>query len=105
MLVDCVPDTDLSHSWAATTGRPSTLPGPYFRQCRALLDFELATLRDTMLYAEITLYSIIEEKLSRESFLESDGACEELTGWKQKWSHLLGWSMRSLYKFGESRLT
>ncbi|EKG19973.1 hypothetical protein MPH_02703 [Macrophomina phaseolina MS6] len=75
--------------WAATTGRPSTLPGPYFRQCRVLLDFELATLRDTMLYAEITLYSIIEEKLSRESFLESDGACEELTGWKQKWSHLL----------------
>nr|XP_036583460.1 C6 zinc finger domain protein [Colletotrichum truncatum]KAF6792503.1 C6 zinc finger domain protein [Colletotrichum truncatum] len=74
--------------WAATTGRPATVPSDYLAQCKLLLNFEEVTMRDAMMYAEITLYLILQDKLSQRSYLGADGECEELAAWKLRWNYL-----------------
>ncbi|KAH8665429.1 hypothetical protein BGZ61DRAFT_462270 [Ilyonectria robusta] len=75
--------------WSATTGRPSILPPSYLRQCRILLNFEQATMRDGMLFAEIALYSMLEQRCSRKSYMKLDGSHGGFEEWRQKWSYLL----------------
>ncbi|KAH9236040.1 hypothetical protein K456DRAFT_34677 [Colletotrichum gloeosporioides 23] len=74
--------------WAATTGRPATVPSAYLAQCKLLLNFEEVTMRDAMMYAEITLYLILQDKFSQRSYLGADGECEELATWKLRWNYL-----------------
>ncbi|WYZ42880.1 hypothetical protein EsH8_VI_000579 [Colletotrichum jinshuiense] len=74
--------------WAATTSRPATVPAAYLQQCKLLLKFEEVTMRDAMVYAEIVLYLILQDKFSQRSYLGSDGACEELSAWKSRWNYL-----------------
>ncbi|KAF4832252.1 Transcriptional activator of proteases prtT [Colletotrichum siamense] len=74
--------------WAATTGRPATVPSAYLAQCKLLLNFEEVTMRDAMMYAEITLYLILQDKFSQRSYLGADGECEELAAWKLRWNYL-----------------
>jgi hypothetical protein len=76
-------------SWSATTGRPSVLHIPYINQCNILLSFYQASMQDGMLVAEILLYSVLHQKLSRRSYLDIHGECEEFKAWKQKWNHLM----------------
>ncbi|RBR17606.1 uncharacterized protein FIESC28_06430 [Fusarium coffeatum] len=75
--------------WSATTGRPSILPGSYFSQCRNLLNFEQATMRDAMLIAEVSLYCTLQKSVCGKPDFASDGSCEHFTTWKQKWGYLL----------------
>ncbi|KAK1838926.1 C6 zinc finger domain protein [Colletotrichum chrysophilum] len=77
-----------SPDWAATTGRPATVPSAYLAQCKLLLNFEEVTMRDAMMYAEITLYLILQDKFSQRSYLGADGECEELAAWKLRWNYL-----------------
>ncbi|KZL67658.1 C6 zinc finger domain protein [Colletotrichum tofieldiae] len=74
--------------WAATTSRPATVPAAYLGQCKLLLNFEEVTMRDAMVYAEITLYLILQDKFSQRLYLGSDGTCEELSAWKTRWNYL-----------------
>ncbi|KAL6923769.1 hypothetical protein FSHL1_001018 [Fusarium sambucinum] len=75
--------------WSATTGRPSILPGSYLSHCRNLLNFEQATIRDAMLFAEVSLYCTLQQDVCGEPDFASDGSCEKFTPWKQKWGYLL----------------
>ncbi|KAF6839944.1 C6 zinc finger domain protein [Colletotrichum plurivorum] len=75
--------------WAATTGRPATVPPDYLQQCKLLLNFEEVTMRDAMVYAEINLYLVLQDKFSQRSYLGSDGECEELAAWKSRWNYLI----------------
>ncbi|OBS19236.1 hypothetical protein FPOA_10960 [Fusarium poae] len=75
--------------WSATTGRPSILPGSYLSQCRNLLNFEQATIRDAMLFAEVSLYCTLQQNVCGRYDFASDGSCEMFTPWKQKWGYLL----------------
>ncbi|KAJ0327871.1 hypothetical protein COL5a_005457 [Colletotrichum fioriniae] len=74
--------------WAATTSRPATVPAAYLLQCKLLLNFEKPTMLDAMVYAEIMLYMILQDKFAQRSYLGSDGACEELSAWKTRWNYL-----------------
>ncbi|KAK2038954.1 hypothetical protein LZ31DRAFT_106838 [Colletotrichum somersetense] len=74
--------------WAATTSRPATVPAAYLRQCKLLLDFEEVTMRDAMVYAEIMLYLILQDKFSQRLYLGSDGTCVELSAWRTRWNYL-----------------
>ncbi|TDZ21889.1 Transcriptional activator of proteases prtT [Colletotrichum orbiculare MAFF 240422] len=74
--------------WAATTGRPATVPSAYLQQCKLLLNFEEVTMRDAMVYAEIGLYLILQDKLSQRLYLAHDGECEEIAAWKARWNYL-----------------
>ncbi|OHF01010.1 hypothetical protein CORC01_03577 [Colletotrichum orchidophilum] len=74
--------------WAATTSRPATVPAAYLQQCKLLLNFEEVTMRDAMVYAEIMLYLILQDKFAQRSYLRSNGACEELSAWKARWNYL-----------------
>ncbi|KAJ3539247.1 hypothetical protein NM208_g5566 [Fusarium decemcellulare] len=75
--------------WSATTGRPSILPASYLHQCKCLLGFEQATMRDAMVFAEIELYVALQRNSYDKLETTKEGICASLTGWKQKWSHLL----------------
>lgn len=86
--------------WSATTGRPSVLHTPYINQCNILLSFYQASMQDGMLVAEILLYSILHQKLTRRSYLDSGGECEEFKTWKQKWNHLMALSTGSMLRIG-----
>ncbi|KAI1267903.1 hypothetical protein F5Y18DRAFT_442302 [Xylariaceae sp. FL1019] len=86
--------------WAATTGRPSVIPKMYLNQCQILLSFYQATMKDQMLVAEILLYSILHEKLSRQSYPQDGCECEEFLAWKQRWNHLLALPTSSMLKIG-----
>ncbi|KAM5354058.1 hypothetical protein ACJ41O_000708 [Fusarium nematophilum] len=86
--------------WAATTGRPSVLPGSYLRQCRALLCFDQATMRDGMLYAEICLFTILHDLSSQESAIGHDGTCDEISEWRQEWNHLFELPTSTVLKLG-----
>ncbi|KAI0129693.1 hypothetical protein BJ170DRAFT_284705 [Xylariales sp. AK1849] len=86
--------------WAATTGRPSVLHIPYINQCNILLSFYQASMQDGMLVAEILLYSVLHQKLTRRSYLDTSGECEEFKGWKQKWNHLMSLSTASMLRIG-----
>ncbi|TDZ65931.1 hypothetical protein CTRI78_v003435 [Colletotrichum trifolii] len=79
---------DLVIDWAATTGRPATVPSAYLQQCKLLLNFEEVTMRDAMVYAEIGLYLILQDKLSQRLYLAHDGECEEIAAWKARWNYL-----------------
>lgn len=46
-------------------------------------------MQDGMLVAEILLYSVLHQKLSRRSYLDTNGECDEFKAWKQKWNHLM----------------
>ncbi|KAK2000779.1 hypothetical protein LX36DRAFT_399844 [Colletotrichum falcatum] len=74
--------------WAATTSRPATVPAAYLRQCKLLLDFDEVTMRDAMVYAEIMLYMILQDKFSQRLYLGSDGTCVELSAWRTRWNYL-----------------
>ncbi|KAK1638290.1 hypothetical protein BDP81DRAFT_316379 [Colletotrichum phormii] len=74
--------------WAATTSRPATVPAAYLQQCKLLLNFEKPTMLDAMVYAEIMLYMILQDKFAQRSYLRCDGACEELSAWKARWNYL-----------------
>ncbi|KAK1723951.1 uncharacterized protein BDZ83DRAFT_753072 [Colletotrichum acutatum] len=74
--------------WAATTSRPATVPTAYLLQCKLLLNFEKPTMLDAMVYAEIMLYMILQDKFAQRSYLGSDGTCEELSTWKTRWNYL-----------------
>ncbi|KAK6206608.1 hypothetical protein LQW54_007560 [Pestalotiopsis sp. IQ-011] len=86
--------------WSATTGRPSVLHVPYINQCNILLSFYQASMQDGMLVAEILLYSILHQKLSRRSYLDANGECEDFRVWKQKWNHLMSLSTASMLRIG-----
>ncbi|KAF3011369.1 hypothetical protein E8E14_008590 [Neopestalotiopsis sp. 37M] len=86
--------------WSATTGRPSVLHVPYINQCNILLSFYQASMQDGMLVAEILLYSVLHQKLSRRSYLDSNGECEDFRAWKQKWNHLMSLSTASMLRIG-----
>lgn len=45
---------------------------------------------DAMVYAEIMLYMILQDKFAQRSYLGSDGTCEELLAWKTRWNYLFG---------------
>ncbi|KAM0476304.1 hypothetical protein ACHAP7_006999 [Fusarium lateritium] len=75
--------------WSATTGRPSILPGSYLSQCRNLLNFEQTTMRDAMLFAEVSLYCTLQQDTCGIPSFASDGDCEKFAPWKQKWGYLL----------------
>ncbi|KXH38306.1 hypothetical protein CNYM01_09116 [Colletotrichum nymphaeae SA-01] len=77
--------------WAATTSRPATVPAAYLLQCKLLLNFEKPTMLDAMVYAEIMLYMILQDKFAQRSYLGSDGTCEELSAWKTRWNYLFAW--------------
>lgn len=47
-------------------------------------------MRDAMVYAEINLYLVLQDKFSQRSYLGGDGACEELAAWKSRWNYLIG---------------
>lgn len=47
-------------------------------------------MQDGMLVAEIMLYSILHQKLLKESYPSDGRECEEFRTWKQRWNHLLG---------------
>ncbi|KAK1597973.1 uncharacterized protein LY79DRAFT_599281 [Colletotrichum navitas] len=81
--------------WAATTGRPATVPPAYLRQCKLLLDFEEVTIRDAMVYAEIMLYLVLQDKFSQGLYLGSDGTCAELSAWRTRWNSLFELSASS----------
>lgn len=66
------------------------MPSAYLAQCKLLLNFEEVTMRDAMMYAEITLYLILQDKFSQRSYLGADGECEELAAWKLRWNYLFG---------------
>lgn len=51
---------------------------------------------DAMVYAEIMLYMILQDKFAQRSYLGSDGACEELSAWKTRWNYLFGKSRTQL---------
>ncbi|KAJ0166687.1 Transcriptional activator of proteases prtT [Colletotrichum tanaceti] len=74
--------------WAATTSRPATVPAAYLQQCKLLLNFEEVTMRDAMVYAEIMLYLLLQDKFSQRLSLSGDGTCEELSAWKTRWNYL-----------------
>ncbi|TIC93732.1 Transcriptional activator of proteases prtT [Colletotrichum higginsianum] len=74
--------------WAATTSRPATVPAAYLQQCKLLLNFEEVTMRDAMVYAEIMLYLLLQDKFSQRLYLSGDGTCEELSAWKTRWNYL-----------------
>ncbi|KAF9870046.1 hypothetical protein CkaCkLH20_12526 [Colletotrichum karsti] len=93
---------DLLADWAATTGRPATVPPAYLTQCKLLLNFEEVTMRDAMLYAEITLYLILHDKFSQRSYLGADGDCEELTAWRSRWSYLFDLPAASTLRISHS---
>ncbi|KAI5856670.1 hypothetical protein GGS23DRAFT_607980 [Durotheca rogersii] len=86
--------------WAATTGRPSIIPTPYVNQCNILLSFYQATMQDGMLVAEISLYSVLHQKLAQQSALGDGDECEEFLLWKEKWKHLLGLGTSSMLRIG-----
>ncbi|KDN64875.1 hypothetical protein CSUB01_02365 [Colletotrichum sublineola] len=79
---------DVNGGWAATTSRPATVPAAYLRQCKLLLNFEEVTMRDAMVYAEIMLYMILQDKFSQRLYLGSDGECVELSAWRTRWNYL-----------------
>ncbi|KAH6644938.1 hypothetical protein BKA67DRAFT_125189 [Truncatella angustata] len=86
--------------WSATTGRPSVLHVPYINQCNILLSFYQASMQDGMLVAEILLYSVLHQKLSRRSYLDTNGECDDFKVWKQKWNHLMSLSTASMLRIG-----
>ncbi|KAI3330698.1 hypothetical protein F4824DRAFT_327322 [Ustulina deusta] len=86
--------------WAATTGRPSIIPKIYINQCNVLLSFYRATMQDGMLVAEIMLYSILHQKLLKESYPSDGRECEEFRTWKQRWNHLLALPTSSMLRIG-----
>lgn len=65
------------------------MPPSYLRQCRILLNFEQATMREGMLFAEIALYSMLEQTCSRKSYMKLDGSHGGFEEWRNKWSYLL----------------
>ncbi|KAI0204456.1 hypothetical protein F4808DRAFT_343049 [Astrocystis sublimbata] len=87
--------------WAATTGRPSTIPkGSHINQCNVLLSFYQATMQDGMLVAEIMLFSVLHEKLLQESYPSDGRECEEFRTWKQRWNHLLALPTSAMLRIG-----
>ncbi|RKU48437.1 hypothetical protein DL546_009634, partial [Coniochaeta pulveracea] len=74
--------------WAATIGRPSTIPSRYLDQCSLLLKVTEGTVREAMIVAEITLYTNLNRKLTQHSYLDHEGECREFVSWKEKWFHL-----------------
>ncbi|TGJ86614.1 hypothetical protein E0Z10_g2171 [Xylaria hypoxylon] len=91
--------------WAATTGRPSIIPkGSHINQCNVCeltqKSFYRATMQDGMLVAEIMLYSILHQKLLRESYPSDGRECEEFRTWKQRWNHLLVLPTSSMLQIG-----
>ncbi|GAP92232.1 putative C6 zinc finger domain-containing protein [Rosellinia necatrix] len=87
--------------WAATTGRPSVIPrGSHINQCNVLLSFYQATMQDSMLVAEIMLYSVLHQKLLHESYPSDGSECEEFRTWKQRWNHLLALPTSSMLRIG-----
>ncbi|KAK7449409.1 hypothetical protein Landi51_05833 [Colletotrichum acutatum] len=60
--------------------------------CKLLLNFEKPTMLDAMVYAEIMLYMILQDKFAQRSYLGSDGTCEELSTWKTRWNYLFATS-------------
>ncbi|KAI1341230.1 hypothetical protein F5Y15DRAFT_28516 [Xylariaceae sp. FL0016] len=86
--------------WAATTGRPSVIPRSYVNQCNILLSFYQATIQDSMLVAEISLYSALHDKLAGQSSPGDGSECEEFLSWRHKWNHLLLLSTSSMLKIG-----
>lgn len=47
-------------------------------------------MRDGMLFAEIALYSMLEQTCSRKSYMKLDGSHGGFEEWRHKWSYLLG---------------
>ncbi|KAK1975503.1 hypothetical protein LZ30DRAFT_605498 [Colletotrichum cereale] len=88
--------------WAATTSRPATVPAVYLRQCKLLLNFEEVTMRDAMVYAEIMLYLILQDKFSQRVYLGSDGTCVELSEWRTRWNYLFELPAASTLKISYS---
>ncbi|KAM5380918.1 hypothetical protein ACJZ2D_003227 [Fusarium nematophilum] len=88
--------------WAATTGRPSSIPSPYLKHCELLLSFYKASMQDGMLLAEIQLCTVLLQKLegAQQSTLDAEGQCTEFQAWKQKWGHLLSMPTASMLKIG-----
>ncbi|WZH41404.1 Zn2-C6 fungal-type domain-containing protein [Fusarium acuminatum] len=88
-MLSAVTADSLVKAWSATTGRPSILPGSYLSQCRNLLNFEQTTMRDAMLFAEVSLYCTLQQDTCGMPNFASDGDCEKFAPWKQKWGYLL----------------
>ncbi|KPM40524.1 hypothetical protein AK830_g6056 [Neonectria ditissima] len=86
--------------WSATTGRPSAIPNTYLKHCDLLLSFYGASMQDGMLFAEISLCSILLEKLEQHTRLDSEGQYDEFTAWKQKWNHLLSMPTALMLRIG-----
>ncbi|KAK6082629.1 hypothetical protein SCUP515_02384 [Seiridium cupressi] len=68
--------------------------------CLQHLHFYDASLQDSMMLAEIQLYSTLLQILRQSSFNGSAIEAQEFTSWRERWSHLL--STRKLEAIGES---
>ncbi|KAF4538173.1 C6 zinc finger domain containing protein [Lasiodiplodia theobromae] len=86
--------------WAATTGRPSTIPTSYLKHCNIILNFYDGTLEDSLILAEIALYESVLQKMNERPSLHSED--EEFAEWKQKWNYLLSLPTSSFLKIGYS---
>ncbi|KAJ9136692.1 Transcriptional activator of proteases prtT [Pleurostoma richardsiae] len=84
--------------WAATTGRPSTIPTSYLNQCNMLLNVFQATVQEGIVLADTLLYVALNRKLAHHSYLGADGECEEFALWKQRWAHLFAQPRSSAFK-------
>ncbi|KAM0810126.1 hypothetical protein AB5N19_10474 [Seiridium cardinale] len=86
--------------WTASTGRPSVIHDVYINQCNNLVSFYDASLQDSMMLAEIQLYSALLQILRQSSFKGSATEAEDFTSWRERWSHLLLLPTASNLKLG-----
>lgn len=66
------------------------IPARYIRQCNILLEFYEATILDSVLIAELHLYSTFHQRVSQSAHLQKYGEWGEIDEWKQKWAHVFG---------------
>ncbi|KAK7419660.1 hypothetical protein QQX98_003251 [Neonectria punicea] len=105
MLVTPLPVTELTGIlimaiWGANAGRPPTVPPSYLEQCRLLLNFQQATLRDGMLVAEVKLFIGVHNQYATGHCLSCDSSSTYLAAWKAEWGHLLNFPTSGMLKLG-----
>ncbi|KAH6670866.1 hypothetical protein F5X68DRAFT_247418 [Plectosphaerella plurivora] len=86
--------------WAASTGRPSTIPAAYLDSCNILLSFYDASMHDGMLLSEVLLYTNLLEKLETRHAPQSSPENLGFPAWKERWNHLLSLPTASMLKVG-----
>ncbi|RSL43454.1 hypothetical protein CEP51_016359, partial [Fusarium floridanum] len=88
--------------WGALTGRPPTVPPGYLDQCKLLLNFEHATLRDCMLVAEVRLYTTLHDQFTRKEYLDPNGGSMGLRAWESEWEYLFTLPTSGTLKMSQS---